>query len=124
MAGIGPFVYHPDTPIENTKDNFFELALKTMGIVRLLMPDINVAATTAMEVLNPQGRLIALQSGANIVMPNVTETTYRKYYEIYPGKICLDESPEHCRICIENKIKSINRQISTGKGSHISHSGF
>jgi biotin synthase len=124
MAGIGPFIYNPDTPIENTKDNFFELSLKIMAIVRLLMPDINIPATTSMETLNPQGRLIALQSGANVVMPNVTETAYRKYYEIYPGKICLNESPSHCRICIENKIKSINRQISTEKGFHVSHSGL
>jgi biotin synthase len=124
MAGIGPFIYHPNTPIENTKSNFFELSLKIMAIIRLLMPDINIAATTAMETVNPQGRLIALQSGANVVMPNVTETTYRKYYEIYPGKICLGDSPSHCRICIENKIKSISRQISTGKGGHIKHSGL
>jgi biotin synthase len=63
-----------------------------MTIVRLLMPDINVPATTAIETLNPQGRLIALQSGAKVVTPNVTETTYRKYYEIYSGKTCLADS--------------------------------
>ena len=38
MAGIVPFIYHLNTPIENTKDNFFELSLKAMAIVRLLMP--------------------------------------------------------------------------------------
>jgi biotin synthase len=75
-----------------------------------------------METLGPQGRLISLQSGANVVMPNVTETTYRKYYEIYPDKTCLGDPPAHFRICIENKIKSINRQISTEKGFHVSHS--
>jgi biotin synthase len=119
MAGIGPFIYHPATPIENIKGDFFELSLKVMAILRLLMPDINIPATTAMETLNPQGRLIALQSGANVVMPNATETIYRKYYEIYPGKICLGDSPSHCRFCIENKIKSINRRVSSGKGFHI-----
>jgi biotin synthase len=119
MAGIGPFIYHPDTPIENIKGNFFELSLKVMAVLRLLMPDINIPATTAMETLNHQGRLIALQSGANVVMPNATETIYKKYYEIYPGKICLGDSPAHCRFCIENKIKSINRCVSEGKGFHI-----
>jgi biotin synthase len=118
MAGIGPFIYHPNTPIESTRDNFFDLSLRIMAILRLLMPDINIPATTAMETLDPRGRLIALQSGANVVMPNATETAYRKYYEIYPGKICLGDSPAHCRNCIENKIKSINRYVSTGKGFH------
>jgi len=119
MAGIGPFIYNPSTPIESTKENFFELSLKVMAIIRLLMPDINISATTAMETVNSRGRLIALQSGANVVMPNTTEVIYRKHYKIYPGKICINDSPSHCRSCIENKIKSINRYISMGKGSHI-----
>ncbi len=57
-----------------------------MAIVRLLLPDINIPATTAMETLNKQGRVIALQCGANVVMPNVTEGEYRKLYALYPGK--------------------------------------
>jgi biotin synthase len=121
MAGIGPFIYHPNTPISlktnsHGTNNAFELSLKVMAILRLLMPWINIPATTAMETLNTQGRLIALQSGANVVMPNATETIYRKYYEIYPGKICLKDSTQYCRFCIENKIKSINRYVSNGKG--------
>jgi biotin synthase len=119
MAGIGPFIYHPNTSIENIEGNFFNLSLKIMAVSRLILPDINIPATTAMETLNPNGRLIALQSGANVVMPNATETVYRRHYEIYPGKICLGDSPAHCRGCIENKIKSINRYVSSGKGFHI-----
>ncbi|MDR1721412.1 MAG: [FeFe] hydrogenase H-cluster radical SAM maturase HydE [Endomicrobium sp.] len=119
MAGIGPFIYNPSTPIEDTKSSFFELSLKVMAVLRLLMPDINIPATTAMETLESNGRLIALQSGANVVMPNATETIYRKHYEIYPGKICLADSPTYCRVCIENKIKSINRYVSTGKGFRV-----
>jgi biotin synthase len=118
MAGIGPFIYHPDTPIEKSECNSFDLSLKVMAILRLLMPDINIPATTAMETLNPNGRLIALRCGANVVMPNATETEYRKYYEIYPGKICLGDSPGHCRLCIENKIKTINRHVTKNKGYH------
>ncbi|MCA6085293.1 MAG: [FeFe] hydrogenase H-cluster radical SAM maturase HydE [Endomicrobium sp.] len=124
MAGIGPFIYHPDTPIENIKGDFFELSLKIITILRLLMPDINIPATTAMDTLNKEGRLIALQSGANVIMPSITETVYRKYYEIYPGKVCLGATPADCRYCTENKIKSINRRISTGKGFHIRQSGL
>ena len=80
------------------------------------MPDINIPATTAMETLNPNGRLIALQSGANVVMPNATEGDYRRKYEIYPGKICINDSPAKCRNCIERKINSIGRTVSTSKG--------
>jgi len=117
MIGIGPFIPHPDTPLsgEINKENF-NLALRMMAITRIIMPDINIPATTAMETINKDGRKIALQSGANVVMPNITTQEYREKYEIYPGKICVNESPDICRKCIENKIKSIGRVVSSGFG--------
>ena len=116
MVGIGPFIAHPDTPLKDTPNGNFTLALKVMALTRILLKNINIPATTAMETLNPNGRIIALQSGANVVMPNVTSKEYRKKYEIYPGKICVNENPEQCRGCIEAKIKSIGRTISTDYG--------
>ena len=116
MVGIGPFIVHPDTPLKDFKNGDFILALKVMALTRILLPDINIPATTAMETLNPNGRIIALQSGANVVMPNVTTREFRKKYEIYPGKICVNENPDKCRGCIEAKIKSIGRIISTEYG--------
>lgn len=116
MVGIGPFIPHPLTPLKDAPSGNFLLALKVMALTRIMLKDINIPATTAMETLNPNGRLIALQSGANVVMPNITTTEYRKKYEIYPDKICINESPTKCRFCIENKIKSIGRTISTNYG--------
>lgn len=119
MAGIGPFIPHPQTPLaDQTTDGHFELSLKMMAVMRLLLPDINIPATTAMETLHPQGRLLALQAGANVVMPNATDTQYRSFYELYPGKICLGDNAEKCRHCIEGKIQSIGRHIAPGKGFH------
>ncbi len=116
MVGIGPFIAHPDTELKNEKNGSFILALKVMALTRILLKDINIPATTAMETLNPNGRLIALQSGANVVMPNVTTVEYRTKYEIYPNKACVNESPDKCRNCIENKIMSIGRTISKNYG--------
>lgn len=118
MIGIGPFIAHLHTPLKNAKNGDFTLALKVMALTRLVLKDINIPATTAMETLNPKGRIIALQSGANVVMPNVTTTEFRAKYEIYPGKICINENPTQCRGCIEGKIKSIGRTIATDKGFH------
>ena len=91
-------------------------ALKKAGADRFLLPDINIPATTAMETLNKQGRVIALQCGANVVMPNVTEGEYRKLYALYPGKICTGDTPAHCRGCISGKIRGIGRIVSDGPG--------
>ena len=116
MIGIGPFIPNPDTPLATAAGGSFEMSLKVMAITRLLLPDINIPATTAMETLNRQGRVIALQSGANVVMPNVTEGDYRKFYALYPGKICINDTPAHCRGCITGKISAIGRSISEDYG--------
>ena len=116
MLGIGPFIPNEDTPLANTKGRELTMALKVMAITRLILPDINIPATTAMESLNRDGRLMALQSGANVVMPNVTEGEYRKYYALYPGKICTGDTPAHCRGCITGKINSIGRTVSNNYG--------
>jgi len=116
MIGIGPFIPHEQTPLKDSEKGDFWLALKVMALTRLSLPDINIPATTAMETINPNGRIVALNSGANVVMPNVTSLEYRAKYEIYPGKICINENPEQCRGCIEAKIKSIGRTISKDYG--------
>lgn len=119
MAGIGPFIPHPQTPLaaESTQGHF-ELSLKMMAVMRLLLPDINIPATTAMETLHPRGRLLALACGANVVMPNATEGSARIKYELYPGKICTGEAPEQCRACIQRKIESIGRTVNFSYGFH------
>lgn len=109
MIGIGPFIAHEDTPLKNKNNkDAFVLSLKVTALTRLLLPDINIPATTAMETLNPRGRIIALQSGANVVMPNVTDVQYRKHYELYKGKSLNNN--------IEEQIISIGRTLSQEYG--------
>jgi len=119
MIGIGPFIPNENTPLKDAEGGDFTMSLKVMAITRLLMPDINIPATTAMESLDKNGRIIALKSGANVVMPNVTEGEYRKLYALYPGKICTGDTPAHCRGCITGKIKSIGRVVSESKGFRV-----
>lgn len=119
MIGLGPFIPNEDTPLKYAKGREFIMSLKVMALTRLLLPDINIPATTAMETLNKNGRIIALQSGANVVMPNITEGDYRKLYALYPGKICINDTPGHCFNCISGKIRSIGRTVSTSKGHSL-----
>lgn len=116
MVGIGPFIPHPNTPLARANKDNFDLSLKVMAITRLLLPDINIPATTAMESLRENGRIIALQSGANVVMPNFTDIAYKKNYEIYPNKTGINASTDKCIIEVASKIESIGRKISQSKG--------
>ncbi len=111
MIGLGPFIAHPQTPLKDSANGNFILALKVMALTRILLKNINIPATTAMETLNPQGRVIALQSGANVVMPNVTLSDFSSKYEIYPDKCSLSDRGE-----VEKIIKSIGRSVSDDYG--------
>lgn len=121
MVGIGPFIPNPDTPLAGATGGTFELACRMMALTRLLLPDANIPATTAMETLQPDGRMLALQRGANVVMPNVTDTDYRKMYMLYPGKICLNDAPADCRGCVTGKIQGIGRTVSQDQGFRRKH---
>ncbi len=116
MIGVGPFIPNPDTPLAAAAGGTFTASLKVMGVIRLLLPDSNIPATTAMETLDDNGRVKALQSGANVVMPNVTEGDYRRLYALYPGKICVGDTPAQCRVCITGKITAIGRRVAAGHG--------
>lgn len=116
MAGIGPFIPAPNTPLANEKGGTLNLALRTMAVMRLLMPDINIPATTAMESLHPNGRIMALQAGANVVMPNITASEYKQLYTLYPNKTKVDKAQSNTEIVA--KITSIGRTIGKGYGEH------
>jgi len=110
MIGVGPLITHDETPLKGEPNGDFILALKVMSITRLLLPNINIPATTAMETLVENGRLKALQSGANVVMPNVGLEEIKKNYEIYPGKVSVDYKT------LEDDLKKIGRTISLKRG--------
>ncbi len=118
MIGIGPFIPHPDTPLKDAQGGTLQMALKVMALTRLLLPDINIPATTAMETLAPNGQTKALQSGANVIMPNVTLTQYRKHYELYPGKSATNYTPDKSLSVVKEKIAAIGRTVGSDYGSH------
>jgi biotin synthase len=118
MIGVGPFIAHPETEL---KEEFIKHEIDyitgVIAILRLTNPDSHIPATTAFDaVLEYQGRQLALKRGANIFMPNSTPQKYRKSYQLYPGKPCVDESGDDCASCVVGRITSIGRTIGKGPG--------
>jgi biotin synthase len=58
------------------------------------MKDINIASSTALDTLSPYGRIRAIESGANVLMPNLTPHNYRDEYFLYDGKSTVLEADE------------------------------
>ncbi|ACC98879.1 Radical SAM domain protein [Elusimicrobium minutum Pei191] len=121
MLGIGPFIPCPGTPLENEKGGSLETALKVMAISRLIMPKINIPATTAMEAIEKNGRIKALQSGANVIMPNVTPQNERKNYALYPGKPGILQTPEEFLNSLKQTLSQIGRFVSQDAGMSLNY---
>ncbi|MCC2830654.1 [FeFe] hydrogenase H-cluster radical SAM maturase HydE, partial [[Clostridium] innocuum] len=70
-----------------------------LSIIRLILPDVLLPATTALGTIDPQGREQGILAGANVVMPNLSPVAVRKKYMLYDNKICTgDEAADGCFI--------------------------
>jgi iron-only hydrogenase maturation rSAM protein HydE len=127
MIGMGPYIEHEDTPLYVFKDQLwprkerFDVSLKMVALLRIMMKDINIAATTAMQAIDKQGREKALKVGANIIMPNLTPVKYREDYLLYEDKPCLDEDADECRNCLETRIHMAGDIIGLGEWGDSLH---
>lgn len=127
MVGMGPYIGHSGTPLyeqENrlqTLSQRFDLSLKMVACLRLLMPDINIAAATALQAIDKIGREKAIMAGANIIMPNITPGVYRDYYKLYDNKPCTNENAEDCAGCLEARIAITNHTIGYGEWGDSKH---
>lgn len=127
MVGMGPYIEHKDTPLFEKTDLLqpiqkrFETALNMIAVTRLVLPDINIASATALQAINPFGRELALQWGANIIMPNITPTENRKNYQLYKDKPGIFEGAEETITGLLERIEKTGKQVAFGEWGDSIH---
>lgn len=127
MVGMGPYIEHAFTPLASRNNELlslqerFDLALKMIASLRLLMKDINMAAATALQAIDPMGREKAIKIGANVLMPNITPGRYRDSYALYENKPCTDDSAEDCKGCLEARLNMADADIAYGEWGDSPH---
>ena len=136
MIGLGPYLPHPATPLgaefeqraaacdwpPDQAPNTELMTCKVLALTRLVRPDSNLPATTALSLVNKAGgRAHGLQRGANVVMPNLTPLEYRAKYEIYPEKAAVHETAEAINASIMQLLSSLGRTIGVGAGGRGAH---
>lgn len=119
MVGIGPFIPQKDTPFAREPAGTMEQTLRLLSIIRLIHPHVLLPATTALGTIHPKGRELGIQSGANVVMPNLSPVDVRDKYKLYDNKICTGDEAAECRFCMENRMKSIGYQVVVSRGDYI-----
>ena len=116
MIGIGPFLSHKDTPLRDYPNGELELVLRILGILRLMHPKVLLPATTALGTMHPQGRELGLQTGANVVMPNLSPQSVRKKYMLYDNKISTGEESAQSVRNLTEKVASVGFRVVTARG--------
>ncbi len=127
MVGLGPYIEHRDTPLFRYRhmlplaEERLHLALKMTSLLRIIMKDINIAAATALQAIDPMGREKALMAGANVIMPNITPSKYRNSYLLYENKPCTDEAPDDCSACLRARVQMTGNEICYGEWGDSRH---
>jgi biotin synthase len=119
MIGIGPYLCHSDTVLKGNDDGTLDQTLVMVALTRLLLPKALMPATTALGTLSNTGREQGLLAGANVIMPNISPTEFRKLYEIYQNKICTGDTSVQCRGCVELRIKRFGHDIDLSVGDYF-----
>lgn len=120
MVGIGPFIPHHDTIYAEEKAGSVELTLFLLSVIRIMLPQVLLPATTALGTLDPLGREKGLAAGANVVMPNLSPVKNRKLYELYDNKICTGEEAAECRNCLSHRVRQVGFELVDERGDHPS----
>lgn len=118
MCGIGPFIPHKDTPLKDYEHGSLETTVICLSIVRLLLPNVLLPATTALSSIDKNGREEGLKAGGNVIMPNLSPMSVREKYSLYDNKAyILDEDAEY-RVMIEKKINEAGFEIEVSRGDN------
>ena len=124
MIGMGPYITHHATPLGLKYHDYpsnLTLGLKMIAAVRLALRNVNIASTTALQTLAPDGREQGLLAGANVIMPNVGDLIHRKDYLLYENKPGTDENAADTRQNLEQAISAIGEEIEYGTWGDSPH---
>lgn len=120
MVGIGPFIPHKDTPFAEKDAGSVDMTLRCLAIVRLMLPEVLLPATTALGSIENGGRSRGILAGANVVMPNLSPEGVRGKYLLYNNKLATGVESAEGLSELDREMRSIGRRVVCARGDHIS----
>jgi biotin synthase len=127
MIGMGPYIPHPEVPMGTWKKKLLkpaervDLSLKMIALTRILLQDVNIAASTALQALDPDGRIKAILAGANVFMPNMTPKIFADNYHLYEGKPAVRDNAMEIVKELEKRLKALGETIGYAKWGDSKH---
>ena len=95
------------------------MTLCLLSVIRLLLPEVLLPATTALGTIDALGREKGIAAGANVVMPNLSPVNVRDKYLLYDNKICTGDEAAECIRCMTMRVSRMGYQVVENRGDHI-----
>ncbi len=115
MIGMGPYITSPGADMLGEgmmeEKKLMRLALNMIAVTRLVIPDVNIAAATALHALEADGREQGILHGCNVIMPNITPRIVRKNYQLYAGKPFIEQEPSDTNHVLQAAIERTGRTV-------------
>lgn len=122
MIGIGPFIPAKGTPFENEPQGSLNMTLNLISILRIMFPYALIPATTSLQSVDPDGLILGLKAGANVIMPNLTPSDIGRHYSIYNHKSSIKEEATVTDGSLAKLVRSAGYRIVIDRGDVKSHS--
>ena len=116
MVGIGPFIPHQDTAYRSEPAGSPALTLRLLAILRLMLPEVLLPATTALGTVLGDGRQQGMRHGCNVVMPNLSPSEVRRKYALYDNKISFGEEAAESVALLKASMAAIGYRVVTDRG--------
>ena len=116
MVGIGPFIPHKDTMYRESQAGSAALTLRLLAILRLMLPDVLLPATTALGTVLGDGRQQGMLHGCNVVMPNLSPEDVREKYALYDNKLSFGAEAAESVQLLKASMAAIGHQVVTDRG--------
>ena len=125
MIGMGPYITSEGADMLGEgmmeKKALMRLSLNMIAVTRLVIPDINIAAATALHALEENGREKGILHGCNVIMPNITDARYRESYRLYEGKPGVQDGPEDSLGPLRESVEKLGETIAFGEHGDPEH---
>lgn len=116
MVGIGPFIPHTDTIYRDEPPGSAALTLRLLAILRLMLPDVLLPATTALGTILGDGRQQGMKHGCNVVMPNLSPADVRAKYALYDNKLSFGAEAAESVALLKTSMAQIGCEVVTDRG--------
>lgn len=118
MVGLGPFIPHHATPLKDFPAGSTERTLLCLSIVRLLLPNVLLPATTALATIDGDGRIKGMNAGCNVVMPNLSPLEDRSKYLLYDNKASSGEEAAESLHALREHLAAAGYEVVIDRGDY------